>query len=191
MALGALLWACGSGEESAAPASSTTVATTAPAATAAPTTTTAVTVTVTVDGDTFVNINDLTPVRGFFVGNLLGEIDATLAVAESPNGGVYPVGSLIQLVPTEAMVKREAGFSPSTGDWEFFELQVTAEGTSIRVRGGDEVVNQFGGSCASCHAKAAPRWDHVCEQDHGCDPLPLSRDLITTIQQADPRPRQR
>jgi mono/diheme cytochrome c family protein len=110
-------------------------------------------------------------------------------VARSEDGGTYPVGSLLQLVPGEAMVKRAEGFSPGTKDWEFFELDVSAEGTSIRVRGGVEAVNRFGGSCADCHAKAEPQYDFVCELDHGCDPLGLNRDVIRDIQESDPRPR--
>ncbi|MGI9603230.1 MAG: hypothetical protein ACR2QE_15185 [Acidimicrobiales bacterium] len=140
--------------------------------------------------DDFVNINDLAAVRGFFVGNLTGDLEATLAVAESSDGGTYPTGSIVQLVPTEAMIKREPGFSPATNDWEFFELDVSEAGTTIRVRGGDEVVNRFGGSCATCHAKAEPQWDLICEQDHGCDPLPLTSDQFVALQAGDPRPRQ-
>jgi hypothetical protein len=135
----------------------------------------------------FPPLRDMTPVRGFFVTNLRGDLDATLAVARSAEGGTYPVGTLIQLVPQEAMVKREPGFSPATGDWEFFELDVSSGGTEIRVRG-PEAVNRFGGSCADCHAQADPRFDFVCEQDHGCDPLPVGRPLIEAIQDADPRP---
>jgi hypothetical protein len=66
----------------------------------------------------------MTPVRGFFMDNLEGDLNATLAVAEATEGGTYPVGTLIQLFPGEAMVKQPGGggFSPDTGDWEFFEL---------------------------------------------------------------------
>jgi hypothetical protein len=137
----------------------------------------------------FVNLADMTPVRGFFVDNLLGDLTATVAVAENEDGGVYPAGSVVQLFPGEAMVKREAGFSPATGDWEFFELVPSAEGTIIRVRGGAEAVNQFGGSCADCHAQAEPQYDFICEQTHGCEPLPIGRDLIELAQNTDPRPR--
>jgi hypothetical protein len=49
-------------------------------------------------------------------------------------------------------------------------------------------VNRFGGNCFSCHAKADAKWDLVCEQTHGCDPLPIGHDVITAIQNADPRP---
>ena len=111
-----------------------------------------------------------------------------LAVARSKNGGVYPVGTMIQLVPTEAMVKRHAGYSPSTGDWEFFSLNVSAQGTKI-VHSGAVVKNFFGGDCASCHSLAEKRSDFVCGQDHGCAPLPLSDALIAVIQRSDPRPR--
>jgi hypothetical protein len=45
----------------------------------------------------------MTHVRQFYVDNLLGNLDATLAVANSATGGTYPAGTVIQLVPTEAM----------------------------------------------------------------------------------------
>ncbi len=137
--------------------------------------------------DDFRCIRDLTPVRGFFVDNLHGDLEATLAVANDPEGNRYPPGSVIQLVPAEVMVKRESGFSPATNDWEFFELDVTAEGASIRARGFVDVVNRFGGNCFACHVKARPEFDLVCEQDHGCDPIPLTRTMITAIQKTDPR----
>ena len=63
----------------------------------------------------------MTHVRQFYVENLLGNLDATLAVANSATGGTYPPGSVIQLVPGEAMVKRDKGFNAVTRDWEFFE----------------------------------------------------------------------
>lgn len=132
-------------------------------------------------------IRDLTPVRGFFVGNLLGDVDATLKIANSETGGVYPVGSIIQLVPTEAMVKREPGFSEATKDWEFFELAVSPEGTKISVRGTHEAVNRFGGNCLTCHAQAKPEWDLVCESTHGCAPIPITPVMSKAIQNTDPR----
>jgi hypothetical protein len=137
----------------------------------------------------FVNLQDMTPVRGFFVDNRLGHLEDALAVAEDPEGGVYPVGTIIQLVPQEAMVKRAAGFDSGTRDWEFFSLEVTEEGTRILERGGAEVVNQFDGSCVECHSRAEPQFDLVCEDDHGCDPLPIGDDVIQAVQEADPRPR--
>jgi hypothetical protein len=138
----------------------------------------------------FVSLQDMTTVRGFFVDNRLGHLDEAIAVANDPEGGVYPVGTVIQLVPQEAMVKRAPGFDPASNDWEFFSLDVSPQGTTILTRGGAEVINRFGGtSCADCHKKADPKWDFVCEQDHGCDPLPIGDDVIFAIQRADPRPR--
>ena len=137
----------------------------------------------------FQNLHDMTPVRGFFVDNQLGHLEAALKIANSHQGGVYPVGTIIQLVPQEAMVKRRAGFNRLTKDWEFFFLTTDATGTTIDVRGGEKVVNRFGGNCASCHALAQPKFDFVCEKDHGCEPLPIGDDIIHSIQEADPRPR--
>ena len=136
----------------------------------------------------FVNLNSMTRVGDHFVSSLNGHLDAVLAVARSKNGGVYPVGTMIQLVPTEAMVKRHAGYSPSTGDWEFFSLKVSAQGTKI-VHSGAVVKNFFGGDCASCHRAAAKQFDFVCGKNHGCAPLPISDAFIATIQRLDPRPK--
>jgi hypothetical protein len=144
---------------------------------------------VVVEADDFKTLADMTPVREFFVDNVAGDLEATLAVANDPEGGVYPVGTVIQLIPQEAMVKRAPGFDPDSNDWEFFTLDVTPAGTTILTRGGSEVVNRFSGSsCSSCHGAAEPEFDFVCEDDHGCEPLPIGDDVITAIQQSDPRP---
>lgn len=140
-----------------------------------------------ITASSFACLSSMTPVRGFFVDNLLGNLEATLAVAKAPEGGVYPPGSLVQLVPTEVMVKREAGWSPATGDWEFFELDVSMEGSSIRGRGTTDVINRFGGNCLDCHILAEAKWDMICETGHGCAPIPVTRRQITAIQNADPR----
>ena len=136
----------------------------------------------------FVNINRMARVGDHFLGSLNGHLDAVLAVARDPDGGDYPVGTIIQLLPQEAMVKRREGFSPATNDWEFFFLTVSPDGTVIETRGAEGVVNRFGGNCASCHAAAGDRFDFVCEDDHGCAPLPIGEELFTAIQEADPRP---
>ncbi|MGB5491124.1 MAG: hypothetical protein WBM76_09895 [Woeseiaceae bacterium] len=141
----------------------------------------------TIDASSFVCLEKMTAIRHFYVDNLLGDLDATVAVAESTDGGVYPPGSVVQLVPTEVMVKHPAGFNAATRDWEFFELDVSAEGSSIRNRGFVDVVNKFGGNCFGCHIKAEPKYDLICEQEHGCDPIPVTREMIAGIQAADPR----
>lgn len=184
MAAAAALHACGGSNPDPTPeAAGPTSTASAPAATSTPVDDRAPT------ADDFVNLADMTPVRGFLVDNLAGDLDATLAVARSADGGTYPVGSVVQLVPTEAMVKRAPGFSPATNDWEFFVLDATDQGTAIVTRGGAEVVNRFGGSCADCHSAAEARFDLVCEQDHGCAPLPIGRPIIEALQDTDPRPR--
>lgn len=136
---------------------------------------------------TFRCLNDMTAVRHFYVDNLLGNIEETVAVANNPKGGRYPEGAVVQLVPSEAMVKREPGFNPATNDWEFFELAVSPEGTAIDKRGFAEVVNKFGGNCFACHVQAEPQWDLICGNNHGCAPIPLTRGMITAIQKTDPR----
>jgi hypothetical protein len=140
-----------------------------------------------IDAKSFRCITKMTPVRQFYVDNLQGNLEATLAAANSTTGAVYPAGSLIQLIPSEAMVKRDKGFDAATHDWEFFDLDVSKDGTQIRSRGTVDVVNRFGGNCFGCHAPAAAQWDLVCEASHGCTPIPVTRAMIGALQRTDPR----
>jgi hypothetical protein len=126
-------------------------------------------------------------VRNFRLTNKLGHTTDAVAIATANTGGDYPVGTLIQLVPFEAMIKRRAGFNPASRDWEFFSLSVSSSGTTIRDRGTSAVVNQFGGNCFTCHNKALPQWDFICETAHGCDPLPINATQIMNFQNADAR----
>src|SRR5271154_7535196 len=52
----------------------------------------------------------------------------------------YPTGTVLQLIPTEAMVKHDRAAFPNTNGWEFFALKVSAKGTEIQDRG-DKVLN--------------------------------------------------
>jgi hypothetical protein len=142
---------------------------------------------VIVDEKSFSCIRKMTPVRHFYVDNLLGDIESTLEAANAPEGAVYPAGSVVQLVPTEVMVKRELGTSPATGDWEFFELEVNEEGSKIAKRGFVDVVNRFDGNCFSCHAPAREKWDFICESGHGCEPIPIDHKMTGALQRSDPR----
>ena len=142
---------------------------------------------VKVDDGTFKCIRQMTPVRQFFVDNLLGNKAGTLAAANAPKGAIYPTGSVVQLVPTEVMVKREPGFSPATGDWEFFELEVSAAGSKIGKRGFAEVNNRFGKNCFACHVPAREPWDFVCETTHGCEAIPIDHKMTGALQRSDPR----
>jgi hypothetical protein len=129
----------------------------------------------------------MTHVRHFYVDNLAGYLKGTVHAANSTTGATYPVGSVLQLVPTEVMVKRAKGFNAATRDWEFFELDVSPEGSKIRTRGFVEVNNRFGGNCFGCHVKARPEWDLVCDNSHGCDAIPVTRAMSGALQRTDPR----
>jgi hypothetical protein len=132
-------------------------------------------------------MTEMTHIGHFYVDNLAGNLKGTVEVAKSTTGGVYPVGSVLQLVPTEVMVKREKGFNAATHDWEFFELDVSPTGSRIRTRGFVEVVNRFGGNCFTCHVRARPEWDLVCDTTHGCDPIPVTIAMSGALQRTDPR----
>jgi len=140
-----------------------------------------------ISDSTFSCIRDMTKVRGFYVGNLYGDIEETVSTANSITGGKYPPGSVVQLVPSEVMVKHNNGFSPATQDWEFFELNVSDSGSEIRRRGFVDVVNRFGGNCFGCHIQAKPQWDMICETGHGCETIPITKEIIKLIQETDPR----
>jgi len=139
-----------------------------------------------VDGATFKCLHKMTAVKHYFVDNLAGNIDATVAVAKAGTG-VFPEGSVLQLIPNEVMVKQQKGYSAKTNDWEFFALDTSKDGTKIVAQGGAEVNNFLGLNCHACHALARPEFDLVCEQDHGCAPLPLTRAMFHAIQQSDLR----
>lgn len=143
--------------------------------------------TINVDEKSFSCIRKMTPVRHFYVDNLLGDIESTLAAANAPKGAKYPAGSVVQLVPTEVMVKRESGTFPATGDWEFFELEVNENGSKIAKRGFVDVVNRFGGNCFSCHVPAREPWDFICESGHGCESIPIDHKMTGALQRSDPR----
>src|SRR5262245_15464209 len=71
---------------------------------------------------TFACFREMTPVRGFYVDNLLGDVADTLAAASKPLDAKWPPGSVVQRIPGEAMVKHGKGFNPASHDWEFFDL---------------------------------------------------------------------
>ena len=120
----------------------------------------------------------------------------------------FPVGTILQLIPTEAMAKHPRGTFAKTNDWEFFALDVSASGTKITDRGenvlslfdmnppadatkasdhGEAATKQPAGiPCLSCHGQAA-KYDLVCEKLHGCPPIPLNDQQVARFQAADPR----
>jgi hypothetical protein len=142
---------------------------------------------VNVNDSSFRCIREMTPVRHFYIDNLLGNISGTLAAANAPKGAIYPPGSVVQLVPTEVMVKREKDFSPVTGDWEFFEIEVSESGSKIGKRGFAEVNNQFNKNCFACHVPAREPYDFICETGHGCEPIPIDHKMTGALQRSDPR----
>ena len=71
-----------------------------------------------VNENSFRCIKEMRQVDNFFVDNLAGNLNGTLAVALA-GSGEYPEGSVVQLIPGEVMVKREKGFSAITNDWSF------------------------------------------------------------------------
>jgi hypothetical protein len=44
-----------------------------------------------------------------------------------------------------------------------------------------------GGFCFGCHSNAQPQWDLICEADHGCVAIPITRAMAGALQRTDPR----
>jgi hypothetical protein len=139
-----------------------------------------------VEDSSFRCISEMTPVRHFFVDNLAGNLAGTVKVAQAGKGD-YPVGSVVQLIPNEVMVKMPKGTNTATRDWEFIWLDVDKSGQKIGIRGFTEASNRFGLNCFACHVKAKQEFDLICESEHGCDPIPLTKPMFGALQRTDPR----
>ena len=61
------------------------------------------------------------------------------------------------------------------------------DGSKIFARGFSEVNNRLGMNCFACHSQARPEFDFVCEQDHGCSPIPITLAMFGALQRTDPR----
>lgn len=142
---------------------------------------------VTVSEDSFGCIRNWTKVRNTYITHANPEKlkEAVRIFKNSVPDKEYPVGTFLQLLPDEAMVKHPRQTFPETNGWEFFHLDLSAQGTKIKTRG-DQTVNFQGVKCFSCHQPAA-KYDFVCEKGHGCAPVPLDDQKIAELQAADPR----
>jgi hypothetical protein len=125
--------------------------------------------------------------------NALGHTEEMLTVARSSIGGTFPVGTIVQLNPAEAMVKRGQGFDATSNDWEFFTLTDSDAGSTINHRGGGTSVSNARATCLSCHLPAQSTFDLICGDPveggptttHGCVPLPVSTAVLAAL--PDPR----
>ncbi|GKS59637.1 hypothetical protein YTPLAS18_31640 [Nitrospira sp.] len=141
----------------------------------------------TVTEESFGCIRDWTKVRNTYIKHADPKQlkEAVRILRDSIPNKQYPVGTFLQLLPDEAMVKHPREKFPETNGWEFFHLELSEKGTKIRTRG-DNVVNFQGVTCMSCH-RPAEKFDFVCEKGHGCAPVPLDDQKIAELQGKDPR----
>jgi len=120
------------------------------------------------------------------------KLAAALAMTESGDTSAgYPVGTILQVLPFEAMVKRKPGFNSDGGDWEFFQLSLEQNKrgrwkTTVTAHGRAEIANRIG-SCQGCHATLAKSHDYVCEFVIGAAGLGLTDAQLQSIQASDPR----
>ena len=142
---------------------------------------------ITVSENSFSCIRNWTKVRNTYIKHEDPEKlkEAVRIFKDSVPDKEYPVGTFLQLLPDEAMVKHQRQRFPETHGWEFFHLDLSAQGTKIKTRG-DQTVNFQGVKCFSCHQPAV-KFDFVCEKGHGCAPVPLDDQKIAELQGADPR----
>ncbi len=141
----------------------------------------------TVSEGSFGCIKEWTKVRNTYIKHADPEKlkEAVRIFKNSVSDKEYPVGTFLQLLPNEAMVKHARQNFPETNGWEFFDLNLSAQGTKIKTRG-EQTVNFQGVKCFSCHQPAI-KYDFVCERTHGCAPVPLDDQKIAELQAADPR----
>ena len=158
---------------------------------------------IAVSEQTFSCILDWAKIRGTYIKNVDPEKlkEAMRIFRDNGSDTEYPVGTILQLIPNEAMVKHPRGTFAKTNDWEFFALDVSAAGTKITDRG-ENVLELFdmdasaagtkmsdhprGVTCLSCQQGGA-KHDLVCEKGHGSPPIPLNDQQIAKIQAGDPR----
>jgi len=128
--------------------------------------------------------------KSFYIFNRnRAKLRRALAMSETGEipGRGYPVGTILQVLPFEAMIKRRRGYNPEGNDWEFVRLRPTPEGgTEILGAGRGEVSNALG-SCQGCHQRLASDYDLVCEFVVGAAGLGLTDEQLAAIQAADPR----
>jgi len=135
--------------------------------------------------DDFECLTEWTAVRGFYLTNVAGYLDEAVAVAEGGFASEVPPGTIVQLVPLEAMVKLAPGALPETDDWEYLMLTVRDGETEITQRGGAEVSNPAG-SCFGCHVSAQSR-DYICEDTGLCGDAAVPRSVVDQLVAGDRR----
>lgn len=117
--------------------------------------------------------------------NRCGHQEAALEMLRNPHPNMeLPVGTIIQVLPNEAMVKRGNAFDPEHGNWEYFILAPLPGGTRVVARG-TQVFN-VGGTCRHCHVHAREH-DNVCGLGHDCPPPGVRNAHFLWTQYLDPR----
>ena len=86
-----------------------------------------------VDGSTFQCITKMTPVKHFFADNLAGNLAGTVDVAKAGKGQ-FPEGTVLQLIPNEAMVKQDSAQGRTIGSSSPSTLTRTARKLLTRER---------------------------------------------------------
>ena len=130
------------------------------------------------------------PGKHFYISNLKKrKLKKALKKTETGKVGKgYPVGTILQLFPFEAMVKRGGKFNREGHGWEYFQLHVTSDGqTEILKRGTAEVTGLTGTSCQDCHERLAADHDAICEFIIGAEGLGLTDEMIAALQASDAR----
>ena len=102
-------------------------------------------------------------------------------------GKGYPRGTILQVFPFEAMVKRGGDYNPAGDGWEFFKLHIAPDGQTAIVARGEAEVTNLAGSCQGCHMRLAAQHDAVCEFVIGAAGLGLTDAQVRALQAGDAR----
>ena len=144
---------------------------------------------VAIDTD-FECLNNWPQVGRVSITNLAGATEEALELLSNPQIGLqFPIGTIIQEIPEEAMVKRAPGYNPSHNDWEFFALKIENDGSTIIQQRGPNSAN-LGGTCAGCHVLAKD-FDLLCGSsgERGCVDLDfiITDETVVQLRNEDPR----
>ncbi|MEZ5167737.1 MAG: hypothetical protein R2695_15095 [Acidimicrobiales bacterium] len=192
----ALSFGCGSGDPDASGPATTSPSVTEGSSAAAPPPTgsadadvsaTAPPVVVEVGPDSFRNINDMTPVRGS---------SSTISWATwmpRSRSRTTPVAGRTPGVRDPARAGRGHGETRAGLQRRHRRLGVLRAGALGERHRDPGAAARKPSTSSGCPAptatRAASRFDFVCEDDHGCDPLPIGDDVFAALRAADPRPR--
>ena len=112
-------------------------------------------------------------------GSPIGGPDVDESTLPPPDKSADGIG-VFDVAQNKVVRMIKAGSDPENFD-------VSKDGSKIYQRGFENVNNRFGQNCFACHQQAREEFDLICEEDHGCAPIPVTRPMFRALQKTDPR----